>query len=176
MVWVLKIISWSSKSNHCLKRWLVISLYSAPFLKIPTVQSLEQLYPLTFLLLSDSTSSQFPLHSLNLRVNRPCCASPLKAFDLDLPSGPALSQSAFRTTSRLSVLTDSKRALCVSACSAWRDSAGVDLHSARHSYCTANDMKDSFLDRFRKSNLCFMDSLSSLSSGLTPSASIDLLL
>lgn len=62
----------------------LISVYLAPFLKIPTVKSLEVLYPLIFLLFSESTPSPSPLHSYNLWVNLPCCASPLKAFDLDL--------------------------------------------------------------------------------------------
>lgn len=64
---------------------------------------------------SNSTSSESPLHSLNLWVNRPCCASPLQALDLDLASGAVASQSAFRTTSRLCTLADSERAPCVSA-------------------------------------------------------------
>lgn len=157
------------------KRWLMASMYPAPFLKIPTVQPLEQLCPLTFLLCSDSTSSLSLLHSRNPRVNRPCCASPLKTFDPDSASCPALSQSAFRATSRLPVhSTDSKQSLGVPACSAWRDSAGLYLHPARQSYCTATDIRDSVLDRFRKPDLCFMDSLSSLTRTVSHSLSLSI--
>lgn len=102
------------------------------------------------------------LHIPDIRVNRSCCASPLKAFDLDLVSSPALSQSAFRAAFPPLVPFLNKLP-GIPGCSAGRDSTGLYFHSARQCCYTVTDIRDSVLDQFGKPKMRFMDSLFFLS-------------
>ena len=124
-------------------------MFVYPSLTIPTVQPLEQLYPLTFLLCSDSTSSLSPLHSLDLSGQ----STPLRFTSESVWPRPGVQPCTEpigiqNHISSVGARHTSKLAPCISGCSEGRDSARLLTVSV---FC------------IRKPNLCFMDSLSTLS-------------
>lgn len=127
------------------------------------MQPLEQLYPLYF-----PPALWLNLVSVSAALPQPPGQTALLRFTSGSVwprpwlSSPTPNQSPFRTTSHLSVSADSKQAFGVPACSAWRAAAGLYLHSVCQCYCTATNIRYSVLGRFRKLNVCFIDSLSSL--------------